>query len=70
MESNNLLHNIQDVPQDKQLIVFDLDGTLTESKADMDEEMANLLKELLKIKKVAVIGGVLVSYDSHCFLQI
>jgi phosphomannomutase len=39
------------------LIIFDLDGTLTESKADMDAEMANLFAKLLEKKMVAVIGG-------------
>src|SRR3989344_8247680 len=39
------------------LIVFDMDGTLAESKQPMDEEMSNLLNELLKTKKVAVISG-------------
>lgn len=42
---------------DKRLIVFDLDGTLTESKSDMDAEMSRLLCALLSRKKVAVIGG-------------
>lgn len=41
----------------KKLIVFDLDGTLAKSKSPMDEEMASLLQELLKIKSVAVISG-------------
>ena len=41
----------------KQLIVFDLDGTLAESKASIDPEMAALLSTLLKIVKVAVISG-------------
>ena len=53
----NLLKKLEEVPKDKELIVFDLDGTLTESKADMDEEMASLLGQLLQIKIVAVIGG-------------
>ncbi|MBI2552265.1 HAD-IIB family hydrolase [Candidatus Uhrbacteria bacterium] len=39
------------------LIVFDLDGTLTETKSPMDKEMSGLLKALLKKKIVAVIGG-------------
>ncbi|MBS3903556.1 MAG: HAD-IIB family hydrolase [Anaplasmataceae bacterium] len=43
--------------KDKELIVFDLDGTLTVSKSPLDEEMAGLLKELLKKKKVAIISG-------------
>ena len=41
----------------KNLIVFDLDGTLTPSKAPMDAEMASLVRQLLTIKKVAIIGG-------------
>ncbi|MFY9462595.1 MAG: HAD-IIB family hydrolase [Candidatus Sungiibacteriota bacterium] len=41
----------------KDLIVFDLDGTLTPSKAPMDTEMANLVRQLLETKKVAIIGG-------------
>lgn len=41
----------------KKLIVFDLDGTLAESKSPMDSEMSALLAQLLKKKKVAVIGG-------------
>lgn len=53
----NLLHKIEDVPLNKKLIVFDLDGTLAESKSDMDEEMALLIGKLLDKKLVAVIGG-------------
>jgi hypothetical protein len=41
----------------KKLIVFDLDGTLAESKASLDAEMAALLTALLSIVKVAVISG-------------
>ena len=41
----------------KKLIVFDLDGTLAESKASLDAEMAGLLTDLLEIVKVAVISG-------------
>lgn len=41
----------------KKLVVFDLDGTLTESKSAMDPEMARLLCVLLGQKLVAVIGG-------------
>ena len=39
------------------LIVFDLDGTLAESKASLDTELATLLSALLGIVKVAVISG-------------
>lgn len=42
---------------DKKLVVFDLDGTLTESKAALGPEVGRLLCELLKKKLVAVIGG-------------
>jgi hypothetical protein len=41
----------------KKLIVFDLDGTLAESKASIDAEMATLLNSLLGIVKVSVISG-------------
>lgn len=41
----------------KKLIIFDLDGTLAESKSSLDPEMATLLQSLLKIIKVAVISG-------------
>jgi phosphomannomutase len=41
----------------KELIVFDLDGTLAESKSPLDAEMSALLHELLGIVKVAVISG-------------
>lgn len=53
----NLLNEINRVPKDKRLIVFDLDGTLTESKSEMDAEMAGLIERLLEKKQVAVIGG-------------
>jgi phosphomannomutase len=43
--------------QNKELIVFDLDGTLTESKANLAPDMARALGALLAVKKVAVIGG-------------
>lgn len=41
----------------KKLIVFDLDGTLAESKSSLDAEMSTLLTALLGIVKVAVISG-------------
>jgi phosphomannomutase len=41
----------------KKLIVFDLDGTLTESKSSLDAEMAPLLGRLLSVVKVSVISG-------------
>jgi HAD superfamily hydrolase (TIGR01484 family) len=41
----------------KKLIVYDLDGTLAESKSALDAEMAGLLHDLLGIVKVAVISG-------------
>ena len=41
----------------KKLIVFDLDGTLAESKSAVDPEMSGLLHDLLGIVKVAVISG-------------
>jgi HAD superfamily hydrolase (TIGR01484 family) len=41
----------------KKLIVFDLDGTLAESKSPLDAEMATLLGRLMDVVKVAVISG-------------
>jgi phosphomannomutase len=41
----------------KNLIVFDLDGTLAESKSPLDAEMAVLLGQLLGVVRVAVISG-------------
>ncbi len=41
----------------KKLIVFDLDGTLADSKAALDDEMAGLLQALLQVVSVAIISG-------------
>ena len=41
----------------KSLVIFDLDGTLAESKSDLDGEMATLLARLLGTVDVAIISG-------------
>ncbi len=41
----------------KELIVFDLDGTLAESKSPLDAQMVELLNALLSVTRVAVISG-------------
>jgi len=41
----------------KKLIVFDLDGTLAESKSPLDAEMSERLHDLLGVVKVAIISG-------------
>src|ERR1017187_9425985 len=41
----------------KSLVVFDLDGTLAQSKSSLDAEMAILLNRLLCHIKVSVISG-------------
>lgn len=41
----------------KRLIIFDLDGTLAESKAAIDSDMAIRLAALLNVAKVAIISG-------------
>jgi len=41
----------------KRLIVFDLDGTLAQSKSPLDAEMAELITSFFRIVKVAVISG-------------
>jgi len=43
--------------QQKKIVVFDLDGTLTESKQPMDKEMGELLVKLLEKKFIAIISG-------------
>ena len=39
------------------LIIFDLDGTLTESKQSLTSEMAALLAKLLAVTRVAIVSG-------------
>jgi len=41
----------------KKLIVFDLDGTLAESKSSLDPAMGLLITSLLKVMKAAIISG-------------
>lgn len=41
----------------KQLVAFDLDGTLAESKQPLKEDMAEALADLLGVADVAVISG-------------
>ena len=41
----------------KNLISFDLDGTLAESKSPIDAEMVSLLARLFQGVKVAIISG-------------
>ena len=43
--------------KNKNLIVFDVDGTLAPTKSVMDGEMVGLFERLLKARKVAVISG-------------
>src|SRR3989344_1903585 len=43
--------------KDIDLVVFDLDGTLAETKSAMDSEMSEVLNLLLKKLKVSVISG-------------
>ncbi len=57
MTENKPLPQTQVEHQKAKLIIFDLDGTLTPSKTDMDGEMAELIERLLEKKMVAVIGG-------------
>ncbi|MFD2145803.1 HAD-IIB family hydrolase [Mucilaginibacter antarcticus] len=41
----------------KKLVIFDLDGTLAESKSAIDDEMVKILDALVNITKVAIISG-------------
>jgi hypothetical protein len=45
------------VAYSKKLIIFDLDGTLAQSKSQLDPEMIELLSKLITQKKVAIISG-------------
>ena len=40
----------------KKLIVFDLAGTIAESKSSLDDEMSALLRNILTIAKFAIIS--------------
>lgn len=55
---------------DKKIIAFDIDGTLTVSKSPITENMANLVKELIKKKKlvVAISGGGLKQLETQFIL--
>lgn len=41
----------------KSLILFDLDGTLAESKSAVDAEMSGLIRALLQVTRIGVISG-------------
>lgn len=41
----------------KKIVIFDLDGTLAESKSPLEKRMGLALKNLLKKRKVAIISG-------------
>lgn len=43
--------------ENKKLIAFDVDGTLSKSRSPIDHEMTALLHKLLQSKKVAIITG-------------
>lgn len=49
-------HNMNNI-REKELIIFDLDGTLAPSKSPLEPDMADLLVRLISKKKVAVISG-------------
>lgn len=57
VKSKGALKTMETPITQKKLFVFDLDGTLAESKMPMDDEMKELFSELLKKRRVAVIGG-------------
>jgi HAD superfamily hydrolase (TIGR01484 family) len=55
--------------KEKELIIFDLDGTLADSKAPLDNDMADLIIKLLEVKKVAVISGGMFTQFEKQFLS-
>jgi HAD superfamily hydrolase (TIGR01484 family) len=55
----------------KKLCVFDLDGTLAQSKSALDAEMARLLGQLLELCQVAIIsGGAWVQFEKQVLPQL
>src|SRR5690606_5592387 len=57
-QKGNLLHGLcWSLPDMKELIAFDLDGTLAESKQPLSDAMAQALARLLAVAHVAVISG-------------
>ncbi len=68
VESKMKITNLKKITN-KDLIVFDLDGTLAPTKAKMDAEMNKLITELLSVKKVAIIGGGKYELFKHQFLN-
>jgi phosphomannomutase len=53
----------------KEIIIFDLDGTLTKSKSNLDKEMASLVSELLQLRHVAVTSGCSIRQFKNQFLS-
>lgn len=53
----------------KELIIFDLDGTLNVSKMPLDKEMRTLICELLTKTKVAIISGASFAQFEKQFLK-
>jgi len=60
--------NLKKISQ-KELFVFDLDGTLVETKSHMTRDMAALITALLGVAKVAVIGGGKYELFNELFLK-
>lgn len=48
---------VSDVQKSKEIVIFDLDGTLALSKSAIDDEMVTLLEKLLDKKRVLIISG-------------
>lgn len=67
--ANHALREQGRAAANKKVIAFDLDGTLTESKAVMDVEMAHLVSRLAAHKIVLVIGGGSVTQFEKQFLR-
>jgi phosphomannomutase len=59
LSAGDMLHDADnlEVLGRKDVFIFDIDGTLTESKSAMGDEMVQVLLELAQIKKVAIISG-------------
>jgi phosphomannomutase len=51
------IFSLKEFSQMKQLVAFDLDGTLAESKQPLSDWMAEAVADLLTVAHVAVISG-------------
>ncbi len=59
VSAGDILHDSDnlEILRQKNVFIFDIDGTLTESKSAMKDNMVDILLSLAQIKKVSIISG-------------